>query len=215
MTEEKSTEELLKDAKMLIAWKKASAGGWRSEQEQALWAADYMEFAQAGIGEPAITECCNLRESLRVQVQVEEALNNEALQRCIQHRKEMNFESEELAHERCIRDFALRARLFGEKAFESDTIRKLDEQYNDLKTEIFMLQTDCMSNAYNDPQRAEILARRKLKLPEGISLTKSDADREQERKEQNLLKGVPNMYGKTQAEIEKEVRDHRARTARS
>lgn len=177
MTEnQKTTKGLIEESRNLRNIKKAleiaKQAPFRGEAEQANWAQDYVEMKDKSFSDYDASCAANVKEALRFKFKVEEALNNSTLQRCISRRKEMFFENEDLAHQRCVRDFGIRARLYGEKAFESETIQKLDSQYSALQREIIKIQWKPMDN--KQPQEAEILARRKLRLPEGVSLTKTD-----------------------------------------
>ena len=206
--EEKSVEQVLKEskelAKVTLSLDVAESGPWRSPEEVENWVKDHYEMTDQGIGEPAASDCANIRESIRLAAKVDSALIEEAMVRCI-FKKTLIFGcSEDEAYRRCQNEFKICQDQRGEKPYESKTLADLDALYNKLNGEIIHFRYNCMDP--QTPEQAEKLAREKLRLPKIITITKDS----EPKKERVFLDRMPSTYGKSKDEVLEEVRKERS-----
>jgi len=209
MTEngEKSVEQVLKESKELtkvnLSLDVAESGPWRSPEEVELWVKDHYEMTDQGIGEPAASDCANIRESIRIAAKVDQALSEEAMNRCLRLQMGIFGLSEERAAQKCAYDFTKDRDQRGEKAYESRSLASLDELMRRLNSEISGFRYKPLDP--KTPAESELLARQKLKLPKIITIMKDEVPKKDNRV---LLDHMPSTYQKTSEEILKERRDY-------
>jgi hypothetical protein len=211
MTEngEKSVEQVLKEskelAKVTLSLDVAESGPWRSPEEVELWVKDHYEMTDQGIGEPAASDCANIRESIRIAAKVDQALSEEAMNRCLKLQTGIFGLSKEKAKQKCEYDFTKDHDQRGEKAYESRSLAGLVELMCKLNSEILGFRYNFKELKFQTPNEAEISARRKLGLPKIITITKDETPKEDKRV---LLDHMPSTYQKTSEEILKERREY-------
>jgi len=175
----KEGSELIKESKSVMHHAMASvaleADPWRTPEDAEKWASDYYEMRDhQGCDDAAATESANVREATRFSGKVDQLLIEQAMNHCVKRRMEIYGSSEKEAKQKCTVDFKTCLEQRGEKAYESKTLADLDVLYRQLMSEIihFMYNPKIEQQT---PYNAERSARKKLGLPNIVTITKSEA----------------------------------------